>query len=107
MKYSELKQRTWFKIASNKFVFVGVVFLIWMLFLDENSWLTHRKLDKEKQELIDNRNYYQNEIQQDKATLEMLQDSIEIERFARETYYMKRSNEEIFIIEFQDSLNTK
>lgn len=107
MKYSVLKQKKWFVILTNKFVFVGFVFLVWMLFLDANSWLTHRELDQEKNELLENKAYYLNEIQQDKATLQILQDSIEIERFARETYFMKRSNEEIFIIEFQDSLKTK
>ncbi len=107
MKYSEIKRKKWFVILTNKFVFVGLVFLVWMLFLDANSWLTHRELDREKNELLENKAYYLKEIQNDKATLQVLQDSVEIERFARETYYMKRSNEEIFIIEFQDSLNTK
>lgn len=107
MKYSELKKNKWFKVLTNKFVFVGLVFLIWMLFLDANSWLNHRELNQEKNELLDNKAFYLKEIQKDKATLQILQDSVEIERFARETYFMKRANEEIFIIEFEDSLKTK
>ena len=30
-----------------------------------------------------------------------------LEKFAREEYYMKRDSEEIFIIEYEDSLKTK
>jgi cell division protein FtsB len=75
-----------------------------MVFLDTNSWLMHHELNQDRQELKDNRAYFLKEIQNDKRTLERLKDSTEIEKFARENYYMKRPNEEIFIIEYQDSL---
>lgn len=104
MAWKELKNKTWFKILSNKYLLVGLVFLVWMFFLDTNSWLIHRELNQEKNELLNNKTYYLKEIEKDKATLKQLNDSIEIERFAREEYFMKRPNEEIFIIEYQDSL---
>lgn len=104
MKWNSLKSKTWFKIASNKYIIVGVIFVVWMLFLDTNSWLIHQELNQEKNELLDNRAYFLKEIKKDKQTLKRLNDSIEIEKFARENYYMKRPNEEIFIIEYQDSL---
>ncbi|MGM0636395.1 MAG: FtsB family cell division protein [Bacteroidota bacterium] len=104
MRLSELKTKTWFKILSNKYVLVSLLFCIWMLFLDTNSWLTHRELDQEKKELIQNEKYYIKEITSDKKTLQQLQDSVEIERFARENYFMKRPHEDIFIIEYEDSL---
>lgn len=104
MKWNELKKKTWFKILSNKYFLVTLIFVIWMLFLDTNSWLIQRELNQEKKELLDNRAYYLEEIEKDKRTLQRLNDSIEIEKFARENYYMKRPNEEIFIIEYKDSL---
>ena len=106
MKYKDLKQKAWFKFMSNKYVLVLTVFIIWMLFLDSNSWLIHRELDQEIDEIEANKTYYQEEIKKDKRILEELKDSIEIERFARETYFMKRPNEEIYIIEYEDSLKT-
>jgi hypothetical protein len=36
-----------------------------------------------------------------------MKDSNEIEKFAREEYFLKKKNEEIFIIEHQDSIKTK
>ncbi|MDN6279417.1 MAG: septum formation initiator family protein [Psychroflexus sp.] len=104
MKFKEIKQKKWFKALSNTYVLVGLIFLIWMLFLDTNSWLTHRELNAEIEELKNNKAYYLKETQNDQQTLNTLNDSIEIERFARETYFMKRKNEEVYIIEYEDSL---
>ncbi|WP_019038622.1 FtsB family cell division protein [Psychroflexus tropicus] len=106
MKYKDLKQKSWFRFMSNKYVLVLTVFIIWMLFLDSNSWLIHRELNQEIKEIEANKSYYQQEIEKDKQILLELEDSIEIERFARETYFMKRPNEEIYIIEYEDSLKT-
>ena len=106
MNYKDLKKKTWFKFMSNKYVLVLTVFIVWMLFLDSNSWLIHRELNQEIEEIEANKLYYKKEIESDKQILKELEDSIEIERFARETYFMKRPNEDIYIIEYEDSLNT-
>lgn len=106
MKFEDLKRKPWFKFMSNKYVLVLTVFMVWMLFLDSNSWLIHRELNQEIDDIKANKLYYQKEIQKDKRILNELEDSIEIERFARETYFMKRSNEDIYIIEYEDSLKT-
>ncbi len=100
MNLKALKNKKWFKIISNKYVLLILIFGGWMLFLDSNSWLIHNELNQEINELEENRQYYKNEIAKDKATIEQLQDSVEMEKFARQQYYMKRPNEEIFIIEY-------
>ena len=105
MKWKSLKQKTWFKILTNRYIFVLLVFLVWMLFFDTNSWLTHHKLDQEITEIKNNINYYKSEIEKDKKKLQSLRDSVEIEKFARENYFMKRKNEDVFIIKYEDSLN--
>lgn len=104
MKWKELKQKTWFKILTNRYIFVLLVFGVWMLFFDTNSWLNHQKLNQEISEIQTNINYYQSEIKKDKATLKTLNDSVEIEKYARETYFMKRENEDVFIVKYEDSL---
>jgi cell division protein FtsB len=106
MNFKELQNKQWFKFMSNKYVLVLTVFVVWMLFLDSNSWLIHRELNQEIEEIEANTLYYKKEIASDKEILDELKDSIEIERFARETYFMKRPNEDIYIIEYEDSLNT-
>ncbi|GAA4106315.1 hypothetical protein GCM10022393_00680 [Aquimarina addita] len=75
-----------------------------MLFLDANSWFTHRELDQEIKELKDNKEYYKKEIIKDQKDIKTLKDSNELEKFAREEYFMKRDDEEIYIIEYEDSI---
>ena len=89
---------------SNKYVLLLLLFAIWMFFFDSNSWFIHNELNNEISDLEDKKEYYQAEIDKDKKTIEILSDSVEIEKFAREEYYMKRENEEIYIIEFEDSI---
>jgi cell division protein FtsB len=104
MKYSELRTKTWFKLITNKYMLTLIVFTIWMLAIDSNSWLIHHELNQDIKTLEEDKRYYLQEIKNDKATFKTLNDSIEIERFARETYFMKRPNEEVYIIEHKDSL---
>ena len=82
---------------------VLLAFIFWMLFLDSNSWLIHHELNSEIDDLNKNKEYYLNQINNDKAIIEKLNDSLELEKFARQEYYMKRENEEIFIIEYEDT----
>ena len=99
-----LRTKKWFRIASNKYLLVLLGFVLWMLFLDTNSWLIHHELNTEIKELEKNKAYYLDQINSDKAIMEQLNDSLELESFARQEYYMKRENEEIYIIEYGDSL---
>ena len=78
-----------------------------MLFLDTNSFIIHKELDNEIEELNDNKKYYQKEITKDQTQINALKDSNALEKFAREEYYMKKENEEIYIIEYEDSINNK
>lgn len=100
MKLKELRKKRWFKILSNKYVLILLVFAVWMLFLDSNSWLIHHELNQEVNELKTNQEYYQKEIAKDKSTIEKLNDSFELESYARQHYFMKRPNEDIYIIQY-------
>ena len=93
-----------FAILLNRYVLITLLFIIWMLFFDTNSWLIHQELDQEIEELESNKEYYIKEIIKDQKDIKVLKDSGELEKFAREEYFMKRDNEEIFIIEYKDSI---
>lgn len=88
----------------NIFVLIFVVFVIWMLFFDTNSFLTHVELNKEIKDLETEKEYYKREIEKDNKEIKKLSNDDGLEKFAREKYYMKRENEEIYIIEYEDSL---
>ena len=42
---------SFFKKSHLPFTLLGIIFLLWMLFLDTNSFLIHRELDQEIKEL--------------------------------------------------------
>ncbi|MGL2967030.1 FtsB family cell division protein [Flavobacterium sp. XGLA_31] len=93
------------KILGNRYVIVLVFFTVWMLFLDNTSYMEHRILNKQLDELEDNKKYYQDEIKKDEENIKLLKNPDQIEKYAREKYYMKRDSEDIYIIEFEgDSL---
>ena len=104
--YQKLKEKKWFAFVSNVYVLTLTAFVVWMLFLDTNSWLTHKELNDEIEKLEQQKKHLQEEIARDKETMEKLKDPAELEKFARERYYMKKEGEEIYIIEYEDSLKT-
>lgn len=76
-----------------------------MFFFDGSSWLLHRELNQEINKLKGNVNHFQKNIENDTVQKNILEDSAGLERFAREEYLMKKENEEIYIIEYEDSIS--
>ncbi|MBT8305999.1 MAG: septum formation initiator family protein [Maribacter sp.] len=107
MGLKNLKKKKWFGVLTNIYVLVLTVFVVWMLFFDTNSLLIHRELKKEIKNLEKTQQFLRNEIAKDKKIIEKLSDSSELEKFAREQYYLKRKNEEIYLIEYEDSLKNQ
>lgn len=95
------KDKPWFKFLSNKYVWVLLFFVIWMVFLDNYSYFDHLFLNEQIQELEDNKEYYQQEIKKDQENIKNLKNPEQIEKYAREKYYMKKDSEDIYIIEFE------
>ena len=95
------------KFLGNRYILVLVLFSVWMIFLDNYSYLEHRILDKEIDELETNKQYYINEIKKDSLKIKHLKNSDQIEKHAREKYFMKRENEDIYLIEFEEDQETK
>jgi cell division protein DivIC len=89
------------------YVLICAVFAVWMLFFDANSYMIHHELNSEMNDLEDERNYYKKEIVKDKKAIKGLSTEEGLERLAREKYYMKRDNEEIYIIEYEDSIENQ
>ena len=98
---SILSQFTFLSFLGNRYLLVTLGFLVWMLFLDNYSYLEHRVLNKEIDELQDNIDYYETEIKKDSIRIKKLKNPDQIEKYAREKYYMKRENEDIYIIEYE------
>lgn len=103
MTFKEFRKNRVVKFISNKYFIITLLFIIWMLFFDENSYLNHRELNEEIEKLEDASDYYGKEIKRDSNIIENLNNKDSLEKYAREQYKMKRDNEDIYIIEY-DSL---
>lgn len=95
------RENTVFRFVSNKYVLVTLFFIVWMLFLDNYSWLNSRALNSQIDEMEDNKKYYQDEIRKDNKSIKLLKNPDQIEKYAREKYFMKKDSEDIYIIEYE------
>lgn len=107
MGLKKLKKKKWFGIVTNIYILVLTVFVVWMAFFDTNSLLIHLELKKEIKKLEKQQEFLNEEIKKDKVIMETLSDPKELEKFAREQYYLKKKNEEIYLIGYEDSVKTK
>ena len=87
------------KILTNKYFYTGMAFLIWMIFFDQDNFVEQYRLSRNLNELRSKKEYYLQEIAKNKQKIHRLEtDSAYIEKFAREKYYMKKDNEDVFVI---------
>ncbi|MGB5204516.1 FtsB family cell division protein [Eudoraea sp.] len=107
MGLKAIRDKKWFGILTNIYVLVLTAFVIWMAFFDTNSLLIHMELRKEIKKLEKTQEFLKEEIAKDKKIIEQLSDPKELEKFARENYYLKKKNEEIYLIEYEDSTKQK
>jgi len=83
----------------NKFFIAFAAFTVWMLFFDERDVFTMRHHRQELKELQQSKKYYTEQINQERTELESLKNNpATLEKYARERYYMKRDNEDLFLI---------
>ena len=106
MNLKQIRESQWIKIGTNIYVLVSAFFIIWMLFFDTNSFRILWSLESKIEDLERQKEELARQIQVDRRFIEKLSDSIELEKFGRENYYLKKADEDIFIIEFRDSLHT-
>lgn len=98
------KTTKYLKPFKNIYVLILLGFGIWMVFFDAHSLLLHRELNEEIEQLENEKEYYKNEMSKDKKAIKELSTAEGVEKTARETYFMKKANEEIYIIEYEDSI---
>ncbi len=84
----------------NKYLLTFGVFVVWMLFFDRNDLITQHHRNTEYRQLTESREYYLEKITAENAELEKLKfNPYTLEKYAREKYYMKRDNEDVYIID--------
>ena len=103
MKIIEIiKNSKFFKFFSNIYILITTIFLIWIIFIDSNSLVVNMKLKSQINELENKIKHLQDEINQDQKLISNLKNLDSLEKYGREKHFMKKQNEEIYIIEIED-----
>ena len=86
-------------VFKNIYFLTGTCFVVWMLFIDDNNLMVQYRRHSELSSLLEKRAYYLQQIEQtDEEYQELTSNPETQEKFAREHYWMKRDNEDIFVI---------
>jgi len=80
----------------NKYFVVLVAFFAWMVFFDKQDIWTQWRLQRMVNRLEEDQTYYSKQVEQAELDREDIESNRE--RLAREQYYMKRPDEDVFII---------
>lgn len=84
------------------FIFTAL-FLVWMMFIDANDFVTQYKLNQQRKNLEDEKIYFQEKIVEVRNEREeLLSNDVLLEKFAREKYLMKKPTEDVFIVVKED-----
>ncbi|MGB3464875.1 MAG: septum formation initiator family protein [Cyclobacteriaceae bacterium] len=87
-------------IFKNFFFVSSVLFLVWMFFINSMDVFSVLKLKGKLSELKDQKSYYLEKIETVKKERKaLMNDQDLLEKFARENYLMKKSSEDVFIVE--------
>jgi len=89
-----------FRLLRNKWFIATALFVVWVVFFDENSIVSHQQNKHKLYELKQQEEYFREKILVDRQKFEDLKQGEEkLEKFAREQFYMSLPDEDIFIID--------
>ncbi len=82
----------------NKFILLFLGYFIYLLFFDQNTLISQVKLALQLHELNKEEVYYTKEIDKvNKQQKELFSGVDQMEKYARENYWMKRDSEDLYI----------
>jgi len=85
--------------VKNKYFLVITFSLVWMLFFDRYDIFYQMKLRNKIQSLENDKKFYKEEIKRIKQDrILLVSDEDHLETFARERYWMKKPDEDLYII---------
>jgi cell division protein DivIC len=86
-------------VFRNKYFLTVIIFIVWLLLFDSNNLIARYKDMRELHKLRIDREYYLKKIESDSQKLhELKTDNLNLEKFAREQYRMKKADEDLYII---------
>jgi proteasome assembly chaperone (PAC2) family protein len=85
----------------NKFIITSLVFLTYIIFIDDNDIFFITNQNEKLSELEIRNEKMKKKLEETKSILNKIEDLDFLEAYARETKFFKRDNEEIFVITYK------
>jgi len=86
-------------IFKNKYLLTGLAFVVWLAFFDRNNLVSQYRAHKVLNNLRTEKKFYIDQTEKDSIALhDLTTDTASMERYARETYMMKKDNEDIYVV---------
>lgn len=87
------------KYINNRYFYTGLLFVVWMVFFDQENIVEQLNLSRNLNELEKQKEFYLQEIEANTDAIILLEnDTILLEKYAREKYYMKKDGEDVFVL---------
>ncbi len=88
------------KVVANKYFIITMVFVTWVVFFDQNDWMSLQQRQKELNGVKENIAYLNDEIKKmEVERIDLLTNPQKLEQYAREHYRMKHEGEDVYVIE--------
>ena len=82
----------------NRYAYSLIAFIIWVSFIDQNNILTQYSYHAQLNVLESEKEYFEAAILKTRKELyDLTENPATLEKFARENYFMKKKNEEVFV----------
>lgn len=87
------------KIIKNPYIITVVVLALMFIFFDDNKPRVAHQLSKEVKELHEEEARLREQVRQDSLNAANVNDLEAVERYGRETYYLRAKDEDVYIVE--------
>lgn len=92
--------RRFIPYLKDKYVIVILFTVVWMIFFDRHDIISQFQARMKLKEMRKDKEYFRQKIDEVKKERdELMQNPQTMEKFAREKYFMKKDNEDIFILD--------
>lgn len=102
-RFAAFRQHPAGKVLTNKYFIVTLVFLVWIIFLDNNNvirWVRTRQTLSDQYRQIES---YSKDIRTTEDKINQLQSQKDsLEAFAREEYFFQEKGEDVYIVEYDE-----
>ena len=82
----------------NKYIITLILAFIWLVFFESQDLISQYNSLQQQKELIREREAQKKKVAEIKQALQELNNPNTLEKFAREKYYFKKDNEDLFVI---------